>query len=118
MRDLDIPHPDAMRTVEMGKWTISLYETPHVDRMGKSGIRVTIHEDEALVYDTGAAPYGLVYVPGHQSIDGNASLFSAISLCCHDASHDREGNSRDSGFDDEGLSDLAECHEEDDATQA
>jgi len=100
-----------MRTVEMDKWTVSLYETPHVDHHGKSGIRVTVHEGEVLVYDTGAQPGGLVYVPSGQTVDGDRSVFSAIALCCHDATHDSDEEPRDAGWDAEGLSEMAACQE-------
>lgn len=113
MIDCDDTHDGAMRTVCLeGRWYISVYETPHVDHWGKSGIRVTIHDQELLVYDTGMTPADLVYVGAGQTIDGDRSILSAANLCAYDASHDRDDEPRDAGWDTEGLENAVAMAEE------
>lgn len=114
--DPSLSDEQLLRAVEIERWRVTMWDAHAVDHYGKSGVALEIRENGRQVYWTGlgkaGATDGLVYIGHGMAIDSDRALWSAVGLCCYDATHDEQERPREPGWGAEGLSEMASLCEE------
>ena len=81
---------DRLRTVRLGRFTLSLFATERTDSRGCTGIAWTVRQDgRPVASSTGG---DLVFGSPLHADDSDATVAAAVSLIAHCATHDENDN--------------------------
>lgn len=96
---------ERIKSVRLGRWTVTLYATERTDARGCTGLGWTVREDgKSVARDDGS---DLVFGSPLHADDSDETMAAACSLISHCATHDSDDARVECAWDADGMGEAA-----------